>query len=206
MVRKWGCPICEQTSNRNWNMRRHIERKHNRLGQPVDLLKLNEYQYRSRRNGILSEEQIPMQSGGFSTSSILPIYYHRQLYPYSNYKIRRQNQAKTAFSTDSTERIFLQPLRMVREFKQLLDDIFPIQHHQQQYSSYFTPGWRWQYYPRVNGNSSNNNWSGLKRIVDSNPEGKDKLHDLKLRGGEMLIDILHNNKNKINSAACGGDY
>lgn len=206
MVRKWGCPICEQTSNRNWNMRRHIERKHNRLGQPVDLLKLNEYQYRSRRNGILSEEQIPMQSGGFSTSSIPPIYYHHQLYPYSNYKIRRQNQEKTAFSTDSTERIFLQPLRMVREFKQLLDDIFPIQHHQQQYSSYFTPGWTWQYYPRVNGNSSNNNWSGLKRIVDSNPEGKDKLHDLKLRGGEMLIDILHNNKNKINSAACGGDY
>jgi hypothetical protein len=65
MVRKWGCPICEQTSSRNWNMRRHIERKHNRLGQPVDLLKLNEYQYRSRRNGILSEEQISMQSGGF---------------------------------------------------------------------------------------------------------------------------------------------
>jgi len=56
--------------------------------------------------------------------------------------------------------------------------------------------------PCVNGNSSNS----LKRIVDSNPEGKDKLHDLKLRGGEMLNDILHNNKNKINSAACGGDY
>jgi hypothetical protein len=52
--------------------------------------------------------------------------------------------------------------------------------------------------PCVNGNSSNNNWSGLKRIVDSNPEGKDKLHDLKLRGGEMLNDILHNNKNKNN--------
>jgi len=82
---------------------------------------------------------------------------------------------------------------------------FSIQHHQQQYSSYFTPGWTWQV-PCVNGNSSNNNWSGLKRIVDSNPEGKDKLHDLKLRGGEMLNDILHNNKNKINSAACGGDY
>jgi polyhydroxyalkanoate synthesis regulator protein len=87
-------------------------------------LKLNEYQYRSRRNDILSEEQIPMQSGGFSPSSIPPIYYHHQLHPYSNYKIRIQNQEKTAFSTDSTERIILQPLRMVREFKQLLDDIF----------------------------------------------------------------------------------
>jgi hypothetical protein len=84
---------------------------------------------------------------------------------------------------------------MVREFKQLLDDIFPIQ-HQQQYSSYFTPGWTWQYYPRVNGNSSNNTWSGLKRIVDSNPEGKDKLHDLKLREERCLMTFFTITKTK----------
>jgi hypothetical protein len=65
-------------------MMRHIERKYNRLGQPVDLLKLNEYQYQSKRNGILPEEQIPMQPGGFSPSSTPPIYYHHQLHLYSN--------------------------------------------------------------------------------------------------------------------------
>jgi hypothetical protein len=50
--------------------------------------------------------------------------------------------------------------------------------------------------PRVNGNSSNNNWSGLKRIVDSNPEGKDKLHDLKLREERCLMTFFTITKTK----------
>jgi hypothetical protein len=204
MTKKWGCPICEQSSNRNWNMRRHIQRKHNGVVQPIDLLKVSEYQYQNRRNVILNEECNRLQSGGFSPCipSYSPQdYYHRQLlHPYYNYKMQRQKQEEqeqyrdkenTPFPTDPIERIFLQPLRQLREYKQLLHDVF------------LDAGWTSQYYYRhfntISNNNNNNCWSGSKGIVDSNPKGKDTLHDLKLRGGEMLNDILHNNKNKINS-------
>jgi hypothetical protein len=95
MTKKWGCPICEQASSRIWNMRRHIQRKHNGLVQPIDLLKVNEYQYQNRRNAILNGECNRLQSGGFSPS--IPTYYpqdhhHQLLRPYSNYKMQRQKQ------------------------------------------------------------------------------------------------------------------
>ena len=66
--------------------------------------------------------------------------------------------------SEFTEKAFLQPLRMAREFKQLLADVFLIP---QQHQYYFYPAWMWQNHPYVNGNSSsNNNWSGIERKVD----------------------------------------
>jgi hypothetical protein len=32
---KWCCPSCSQTSSRCWNLKKHIERKHQRRGQPI---------------------------------------------------------------------------------------------------------------------------------------------------------------------------
>jgi hypothetical protein len=213
MTKKWGCPICEQTSSRNWNMRRHIQRKHNVLVQPIDLLKVSEYQYQNRRDVILNEECNCLQSGGFSPS--IPAYYqdyyqhHQLLRSYSNYKMQRYKQQEqeqhrdkenTPFSTDSTEKIFLQPLRQLREFKQLIYDVF------------LDPRWtsRYYYYQPFNTISNNNNnscWSGSKGIVDSSLEPrKDKLHDLRLIAAERINDILHNNKNKIDSTVLQKSY
>jgi hypothetical protein len=31
---KWQCPNCPQTSSRYWNLKTHIRRKHNGIGQP----------------------------------------------------------------------------------------------------------------------------------------------------------------------------
>jgi hypothetical protein len=204
MTKKWGCPICEQTSSRNGNMRRHIQRKHNGLVQPIDLLKVNQYQYQIRRDAILNEECNPLQSGGFSP--FIPTYYtqdhHQLLHPYSNYKMQRQKREEqeqyrdkenTPFSTDSTEKIFLQPLRQLREFKQLIYDVF--------LDPRWTPQYYYQPFNTISNNNNNSCWSGSKGIVDTNLEPKkDKLHDLKLIASEMINDILHNNKNKINSA------
>jgi hypothetical protein len=141
-------------------MTRHIQRKHNGLVQPVDLLKVNEYQYQNRRNVILNEECNRLQSGGFSLSipsySPQDYYHHRLLHPYSNYKMQRQKQEEqeqyrdkenTPFSADSTEKNFLQPLRQLREFKQLLYDVF------------LDPRWtlQYHYYQLFNTISNNNN-------------------------------------------------
>jgi hypothetical protein len=212
MTKKWGCPICEQTSSRNWNMRRHIQRKHNGLVQPIDLLKVSEYQYQNRRNVILNEECNRLQSGGFSPSipsySPQDYYHHQLLHPYSNYKMQRQKQEEqeqykdkenTPFSADSTEKNFLQPLRQLREFKQLLYDIF------------LDPRWTSQYYYQpfntISNNNNNSCWSGSRGIVDSTLEPKkDKLHDLRLIAAERINDMIHNNKNKINSAVLQKSY
>ena len=32
---KWHCPHCSQTSSRRWNLKTHIGRKHQGIGQPV---------------------------------------------------------------------------------------------------------------------------------------------------------------------------
>lgn len=31
----WYCPHCSQTSSRNWNLKKHIERKHQGVEQPI---------------------------------------------------------------------------------------------------------------------------------------------------------------------------
>jgi hypothetical protein len=33
---KWHCPHCSQTSSRHWNLKTHIERKHQGIGQPIE--------------------------------------------------------------------------------------------------------------------------------------------------------------------------
>ena len=33
--RKWYCPRCPQTSSRHWNLKKHIERWHHGIGQPI---------------------------------------------------------------------------------------------------------------------------------------------------------------------------
>jgi hypothetical protein len=33
--RKWCCPHCSQTSSRHWNLKKHIERWHHGIGQPI---------------------------------------------------------------------------------------------------------------------------------------------------------------------------
>jgi len=32
---KWCCPRCSQTSSRHWNLKKHIERRHQGIGQPI---------------------------------------------------------------------------------------------------------------------------------------------------------------------------
>ena len=101
MTKDWECQFCEQTCSRKWNLNVHLKRKHARLGQPVGLSRTREDQY-GNRNGLLNQQQ---QSPQHSSDSRRP-----------------------CFRADSTgklsEKLFLQPLGMVREFRQPLDDLY----------------------------------------------------------------------------------
>ena len=93
----------------------------------------------------------------------------------------------------------MQPLRQLREFKQLLYDVFLDPRSTSQY--YYHP------FNTISNNNNNSCWSGSKGIVNSTLEPKkDKLHDLRLIAAERINDMLHNNKNKINSAVLQKSY
>jgi hypothetical protein len=56
---KWCCPHCSQRSARHWNLKVHIKRWHNRIGEPID------------------EEEFNMIKDQMSNKS----FYHNQSYP-----------------------------------------------------------------------------------------------------------------------------
>jgi hypothetical protein len=61
MTRQWECPFCDQTSERKWNLKVHLNRKHDGLGQPAYMSKTKEGQYGSI-NGLLNQQQPPQRS------------------------------------------------------------------------------------------------------------------------------------------------
>ena len=166
-------------------MGRHIERKHNGLGEAVDLLKFKNLEYMSR-NGILNQDAL---------------HSYNKIHTKEDEKIKKPYQT----SADLTEKIILQPLRMLREFKQLLDDLFPTQQQQKQ-QSYFPAQWTWSSQDRQsNGNSTENYWSqqvnnsdhydnsqtGFSTFAPNINNEKDRLvHDLKNRVAEKVAGIL----------------
>jgi hypothetical protein len=121
----------------------------------------------------LNQQSQPLQHplNSPSYSGVFPYYYFQHInpyyyFPYNNIHSRKEN-TKPYSTSDFIEKVFLEPLRQLREFKQLLDDICPLPKQQQRY--YYHPAmWPWQNYPYVNGNnnSSSNNWSSIQRIVD----------------------------------------
>jgi hypothetical protein len=197
MTKQWECPFCEQRSERKWNLKVHLKRKHDGLGQPAYMSKTKEGQHGSISGLLNQQQQQPPQ--------------------------RSSESGKPFLTADLAEKLFLQPLRTMREFKQLLAELFSIP-QQQQY--YLHSSWTWQNHPHINGNS-NNNWSNLQPVVDpsfnkhyactsnndhetpqTNPTparssdsnsnekvGKEQLlHELKLRAAETLAYYKEYNK------------
>jgi hypothetical protein len=168
VTKRWACPFCEQTCSRNWNLKIHIKRKHQGLGQPVDLSKIMEDQY---RNDLFNQQQLPqhpsLNPGSYSEFFRSKYYqYLNRYYRYKKIGSQKDENTKPYPTSDFAEKFFLQPLRMLREFKQLLADVFPIPYQQ---GYYFHPVmWTGQNHPYVNwNNSSNNNWSSsIERRID----------------------------------------
>src|SRR5919198_1173853 len=151
MRKGFACPFqfCDQICSRKWNMKVHLKRKHYGQGQPIDLSKIKEDQYGNNNDLLLNQQSQPLQHSLNSAaySGVFPHYYYQRFnpyyYPYNKMQPQKEN-TKPYSTSDFIEKTFLEPMRQLREFKQLLDDICPIP-QQQQY--YFHPAWTWQNHP-----------------------------------------------------------
>jgi hypothetical protein len=151
-------------------MKVHLERKHDGQGQPVDLSKIKEYQYGNNNDLLLNQQPQPLQHSlnSPSYSGVFPHYYYQRFnpyyYPYSKMQPQKENTKPPYPILDFIEKTFLEPLRKMREFKELLADLFP-SHQQQQYY----PAWTWQNHPYFNGNGNSSscyNWSSMECKID----------------------------------------
>ncbi len=104
MTKKWNCPICEISSNRHWNMQRHISRLHGGMGEPV---RHETTQYYTDMN---------------PHNFCFPFDYSHHV-PSSSLRKERTDKK---FS-DVLEDQILQPLRKILEYKNLISQLSTIQ-------------------------------------------------------------------------------
>lgn len=114
MKPQWRCPNCEMSSSRHWNVRRHLERSHNRIGQPIS--DQHTTQYLTKMN-----PQIPH----------FPLSYHLlPPGPPSMFFPGHKQKNSPDKPYDFVDR-FLEPLRKAVEFKNLLRQVtLPVSHEQ----------------------------------------------------------------------------
>ena len=108
MRTKWNCSNCEMSSNRLYNVRRHIQRRHGGLGEPVSDDTLQYYKDINPQN------------------YLFPIgYSHHNSLSF----LTRKEKSDKKFS-DVLEHQILQPLRKLVEYKNLISQLSNIQQQQ----------------------------------------------------------------------------
>jgi hypothetical protein len=105
MRTKWSCSNCQMSSDRHYNVRRHIQRRHGGIGEPVSDDTLQYYKDINPQNYFF-----PI---GYSHHASLSF-------------LTRKEKPRKNFS-DVLEHQFLQPVRKVVEFKNLLSELSNIQ-------------------------------------------------------------------------------
>jgi hypothetical protein len=98
---KWSCPECEMSSTRRYNVERHIRRIHNGIGEPLNDRNV---QYHGEANR-------------YNLRFPLDQFHHAYISP-----LTRKEKSNQKFS-DLLEYQFLQPLRKMAEFKNLLSQL-----------------------------------------------------------------------------------
>jgi hypothetical protein len=105
MRTKWSCSNCQMSSDRHYNVRRHIQRRHGGIGEPVSDDTLQYYKDINPQN------------------YLFPIGYSRHA---SLSFLTRKEKPRKNFS-DVLEHQFLQPVRKVVELKNLISQLSNIQ-------------------------------------------------------------------------------
>jgi hypothetical protein len=100
---KWDCPQCEMSSTRHYNVERHIRRMHNGTGEPVNDRNVQYHGEMNRHN-----LRFPLDPFHHSSLSLLT-----------------QKEKPDQKFSDLLEDQFLQPLRKMAEFKNLLSELQP---------------------------------------------------------------------------------
>jgi hypothetical protein len=139
----WNCPNCQESSTRNWNIKRHIQRRHGGMGEPVRYGTMQYYKDMNPRN------------------FHFPFAYSHHV-PSSS--LIRKKKSDNNFS-EFLEHQILQPLRRMVEFKDLISQLFTTQQQQQR----IMPGSGSIAYPSIpstafDSGESKNNLSEHSRI------------------------------------------
>jgi hypothetical protein len=119
MKTRWNCPWCAMSSNRHWNVRRHISRIHDGVGQPTS-------------NFMRQDDRNPNSiASGFNYSRS-----GRGSYSYSQDHISTKEQ-RTKTLLQSMDQ-FIEPMKKLVEFQNLLDQLF-VSGQQQACKQFFSP-------------------------------------------------------------------
>jgi hypothetical protein len=109
-TKEWNCPTCEMSSTRNWNVKRHIQRRHGTMGEPVSCDTMHYHKDTNPQN-------LRFPFAYFHDTSLS--FLARKEKPHKNF-------------LDLLEDQILQPLRKVVEYKNLVSQLSTIQPQQQQ--------------------------------------------------------------------------
>ena len=104
-TKKWNCPNCEMSSSRHWNVKRHIQRRHRTMGEPVNHDTMQHY------NDMIPQNfRFPFAYSHHTSLSSLT----RKEKPHKNF-------------SDLLEDQILQPLRKMVEYKNLVSQLSAMQ-------------------------------------------------------------------------------
>jgi hypothetical protein len=159
---KWHCSKCSQSSSRNWNIKKHIERRHDGIGQPMQEPKLSSGddigQFFSHNQNLIADN-----SDGYPFQSQGP---NDRQYDYDQFsQFRYQTKGETPTKRTSTMREFIKLYRPIiqehREFQEIVSYL----------RKQFIPPTHPQLTIADNGmyNISVNNSTGSNNILSSNP-------------------------------------
>ena len=100
---KWDCPQCEMSSTRHYNVERHIRRMHSGIGEPMN-------DRNAQYHGEMNRHNLRFPLDPFHHSSL---------------SLLTQKEKPDQRFSDLLEDQFLQPLRKMAEFKNLLAELQP---------------------------------------------------------------------------------
>ena len=108
MKTRWNCPSCPMSSPRHWNVRRHISRIHDGIGEP-------------NSNFMMQYDRNPnSKAQGFNHSR--PTFHRRGSYSYSqHYTSTKEQRSKTLIESMNE---FMEPIKKLVEYKTLLNQLF----------------------------------------------------------------------------------
>jgi hypothetical protein len=100
--RNWHCPYCSQDSSRHWNLKIHIKRWHNGIGEPIDEEEAKEFKNRTSNQFFscnwpysLNESPLGTAKGKAKEPDIIEVFY--QIVKEQKEKLRKIKEIKSFF-------------------------------------------------------------------------------------------------------------
>jgi hypothetical protein len=121
---KWCCPHCSQTSSRYWNLKKHIERRHQGIGRPI-----REDEWHYTHTASTTMHFIPDMTSFQNNNNNYDLNYKRytQTFSASPYSKKEEDTSKKRDILDEFLefwRPIIQKMKEVLEIKNFLNELF----------------------------------------------------------------------------------